>query len=296
MEIKNLDTERRNIKTMNLDTFSAFDICKTMNEEDQNIIQGINKSLAQITKVVQLAGETLTKQGRIIYLGAGTSGRLGLLDAVECPPTFGVAENLVKGLIAGGDKAFIKAVEGAEDSESLGIKDLKGEKITNKDLIIGIAASGRTPYVIGGLKYAKEIGAQTATIAITSNSEIAKYTNNAIEVQVGPEILTGSTRLKAGTAQKMILNMISTGAMILNGKTYQNLMVDVQQTNQKLIKRAINIVVEATNCPEQKAIEVLEQTKGSVKIAIVIILFNVDVETAKTLLEDAKGFINKINN
>lgn len=206
VDLTKLTTETRNKNTMNLDRMTSIEIAITMNKEDENVIKSIRDTLPKISEVIDMCAKALKGGGRIIYMGAGTSGRLGLLDAVECPPTFGVPSDLVLGLIAGGESAFIKAVEGAEDSKTLGVDDLKNINLTNKDVVIGLAASGRTPYVIHGLKYAREIGCKTAIVVCNKDSEMAKYSDVSIEVVVGPEVLTGSTRLKAGTAQKMVLN------------------------------------------------------------------------------------------
>ncbi len=290
-DIKTLDTEKRNSKSMNLSSMNAKEIVSIINSEDHLVAEAISKKLEDISNVVEMAAKTISEGGRIIYLGAGTSGRLGVLDAVECPPTFGVDPGLFVGLIAGGENAFVKAIEGAEDSKEGAVKDLKDINFSNKDLLIGIAASGRTPYVIGGIEYAKEIGAKTVSLATTSNSKIGELVDQKIEIVLGAEVLTGSTRMKSGSAQKMVLNMISTGAMILNGKVYQNLMVDVMQTNKKLEIRARNIVVEATGCSEQKAKEMLEVADNSVKLAIVMIINDCSKEEAKDHLEKNKGFI-----
>lgn len=293
VDFKNIATEQRNENTFNIDTLNAYEIVKTINEEDHRVARGIAKELSSISNCVEYAGKTLSNGGRIVYIGAGTSGRLGVLDAVECPPTYGVDANTVIGLIAGGDAAFMKAQEGAEDSEQLAVEDLTKIQLSANDYLIGIAASGRTPYVIGGLQYAQSIGCRTASIAITYNSEIAQYADDPIEVEVGPEVITGSTRMKAGSAQKMILNTISTGAMILNGYVYQNLMVDVQQTNLKLVERAKNIVMQATDCTYEKAEEALKQAQGHAKTAIVMILTNVSATEAQEKLKAAKGFVSQ---
>lgn len=294
VDLTKIDTEKQNLETINLDEMNALEIVKTMNAEDEKITKAIKKEEKDISKVVEIGGETLKNNGRIIYIGAGTSGRLGILDAVECPPTFGVDYNQVIGLIAGGDTAFIKAVEGAEDEKELAIKDLEKINLSHKDFVIGIAASGRTPYVIGGLEQAKEKGAKTASLAITKNSEIAKFADFKIEVDVGAEVLTGSTRLKAGTCQKMILNMISTGSMVMNGKVYQNLMVDVQQTNKKLVERARSIVIKATDCSYEVAQKKLEEADGNAKTAIMMILGNLDKEVAQKMLIQENGFIKNV--
>ncbi len=289
IDLSNIQTERRNKNTMEIDTFSSFQIAEVINIEDMNVASSINNELKEISDVIYSSSEAIKNGGRIIYIGAGTSGRLGVLDAVECPPTFGVSPDLVVGLIAGGEEAFVCAVEGAEDSEELCVSDLKNINLSNLDIVIGIAASGRTPYVIGGLKYANEIGATTASIAITKKAEISKYAKHSIEVSVGPEVVTGSTRLKAGTAQKMILNMISTGSMILNGKVYQNLMVDVMQNNEKLKVRAQNIVMEATGCTREEATSYLESANGNSKTAILMYLKQVNYTEACDLLEKNQG-------
>ena len=231
IDLSHMTTETRNKNTMELSKMTSLEIISEMNREDENVPKAIHKVLPVIAEVVDWCVEALSQGGRIFYMGAGTSGRLGVLDAAECPPTFGVSPDMVVGLIAGGEKAFIKAIEGAEDSVELGEKDLRYHNLTSNDVVIGIAASGRTPYVIGGLRYANSIGCNTASISCNVGSEIGKIAKKKIEVVVGPEVLTGSTRLKAGTAQKLILNMISTASMVGIGKCYENLMVDVMQTN-----------------------------------------------------------------
>ena len=287
--LEGLSTETRNLETMNLDEMTSLEIVEAMNKEDAKVPLVISKLLPKIANVVDIAANTLKNKGRIFYIGAGTSGRLGVVDASECPPTFNASPNDIIGLIAGGEKAFIKAIEGAEDSENLGKEDLINKNFSKNDICIGLAASGRTPYVIGGLKYAKSIGAKTVSISCNNNSKISKISDIAIEAIVGPEILTGSTRLKAGTAQKLILNMISTGAMIRTGKSYQNLMVDLQMTNKKLETRAINIIKEATGVDENEAKEFIKKSNGSVKVAIVMILANCNYEEAKNKLEKSDG-------
>ena len=238
LNLTGMTTEKRNPRTMQLDTMSELEIVTTMNEEDARVPLAIAKKLPQIAQAAHWAAEAFEQGGRLFYMGAGTSGRLGVLDAAECPPTFGVAPGMVVGLIAGGEQAFLKAVEGAEDDRALGQSDLEAYGLNAKDVVIGIAASGRTPYVLGGLAYARSVGCRTAAIACNTGSEIGRAADLAIEVEVGPEVLTGSTRLKSGTAQKLILNMISTASMVRTGKVYQNLMVDVMQNNEKLHTRA----------------------------------------------------------
>jgi len=262
-----------------------------MNQEDEKAVKAVEEVLPQIATAIEWATDSLKAGGRIIYIGAGTSGRLGVLDAVECPPTFGVSRELVVGLIAGGDKAFVAAVEGAEDSESLGIEDLKALSLTPNDVVVGIAASGRTPYVSAALSYAKSIGCRTVSIACNEGSLIGTHADLAIEPVVGPEVLTGSTRLKAGTAQKMILNMISTGAMVGIGKAYQNLMVDVVQSNEKLRSRAENILMAATEITRDEARRLLDEAGGSVKLAITMKRTGVGPEEAKKNLMESRGHI-----
>jgi len=293
LDLSKLATEQRNPDTLNLDEMSPGEIVNAMNREDENVVKAVNEVLPEIAKAIELATESLKSGGRLIYIGAGTSGRLGVLDAAECPPTFGVSDQMVVGLIAGGKEAFLKAIEGAEDSHTLCQQELEAIKLSDKDTVVGLAASGRTPYVIYGLRYANSIGANTIAIACNKDSEISKEAKVAIEPVVGPEVLTGSTRLKSGTAQKMILNMISTGSMIGIGKVYKNLMVDVQQTNEKLIVRAQNITMEATGCSREEAEEALRQADGSVKLAVVMILKNCSVEEAQKSLEESQGKVRE---
>lgn len=294
MELSRLITEKRNTKSTDIDIMSSREFVKIMNEEDSNVIRAVNENLDIVAEIIDAVANSFNDGGRLIYVGAGTSGRLGLLDAVECPPTFGVPSEMVVGLIAGGDSAFIKAVEGAEDSMLFGGDDLRDIKLSDKDIVVGLAASGRTPYVISALNYANSIGATTASVSCNSNSEISKLSKFAVELIVGPEVLTGSTRLKAGSAQKMVLNMISTGAMIKIGKVYQNLMVDVMQTNKKLQQRAINIIMESTNCSREKALEALKETSGDVKLSIAMILLGCSLEEAKDMLHKNNGRIRTL--
>ena len=291
LNLKGMTTERRNPRTMQLDTMSELEIVTAMNDEDARVPLAIAKKLPEIAQAARWAVEAFEQGGRLFYMGAGTSGRLGVLDAAECPPTFGVDPGMVVGLIAGGEKAFIKAVEGAEDSRELGRQDLESHHLTQKDFVIGIAASGRTPYVLGGLAYAKELGCRTAAIACNPGSAIGKAADLAIEVEVGPEVLTGSTRLKSGTAQKLILNMISTASMVRMGKAYQNLMVDVMQTNEKLHTRAENIVMDATGAERAEARSAIDAAGGSVKCAITMLLANCSAQEAKSRLEAAGGHV-----
>ncbi|PHD68704.1 N-acetylmuramic acid 6-phosphate etherase [Bacillus toyonensis] len=291
--LENLSTEHRNEKTTNLDEMSIKEVLQSMNEEDRTVALAVEKEIEHIEKVVQTVIKSFEEEGRLIYIGAGTSGRLGILDAVECPPTFGTDDKMVQGFIAGGLKAFTKAVEGAEDREELAEEDLKSIGLNEKDTVIGIAASGRTPYVIGGLKYAHSVGASTASISCNKNAEISKYAKLNVEVETGAEILTGSTRLKAGTAQKLVLNMISTASMIGVGKVYKNLMVDVQSTNEKLVERSKRIIVEATGVSYEVAAVYYEKANRNVKVAIVMVLLQCEYGEALEKLKEAKGFVKK---
>ncbi|WP_422142837.1 N-acetylmuramic acid 6-phosphate etherase [Miniphocaeibacter sp.] len=293
MDISNLDTEKRNKNSENLDTLNSLEIVSLMNKEDENIPKAIAKVLPTIAKLVDAVIETFNKGGRLIYIGAGTSGRLGILDASECVPTFGVSKEMVVGLIAGGRKAIVDAVEGAEDNREMGIKDLKDIDFSKKDILVGLSASGRTPYVVSALEYAKGIGAVTGSISCNSNSEMASIADYGIDISPGPEILSGSTRLKSGTAQKMVLNMISTASMIGIGKAYKNLMVDVQPTNEKLIERSKRIIMEATDSNYEHAEEFFEKSGRNVKVAIVMILTNSSKDDAIKRLKETNGFISK---
>ena len=293
LNLKNMSTETRNQNTMNLDTMTPLEVVTVMNSEDAKVPEAIKPALPNIAQCVTWAIESIENGGRIIYMGAGTSGRLGVLDAVECPPTFGVAPEVVVGLIAGGEKAFVKAVEGAEDSRQLGHDDLVNINLEKRDIVIGIAASGRTPYVLGGLAYAQEVGCHTVGISCNPGSAVGAAAELAIEVVPGPEVLTGSTRLKSGTCQKLILNMISTATMVGAGKAYQNLMVDVMQTNEKLVVRAQNIVMEATGCDRETAKEKIGLAGGNAKTAITMILADCDAEEAKARLAKAKGHVRE---
>ncbi|AYU54422.1 N-acetylmuramic acid 6-phosphate etherase [Staphylococcus debuckii] len=291
MDIRKLTTEQRNEKTMHLDELSTEEFVSVMNEEDRRVPQAIEKEKQVIAQVIDKVIEAFKKGGRLFYIGAGTSGRLGVLDAAECVPTFGVSRDEVIGLIAGGSKAMTEAIEGAEDNSQIAEVDLKEHVLTADDVVVGLAASGRTPYVIGGLNYAQSIGATTAAIACVKGSQIGKLADYAIEVEVGPEILTGSTRLKSGTAQKLILNMISTGAMVGIGKVYENLMVDVKPTNNKLRQRALNMIAEIVEVSEAESEQLFRHARGNVKAAIVMGLHNISFSEATQRLEKADGFI-----
>lgn len=293
LNLDKMTTETRNPNTMELDVMSPLEVVTAMNREDAKVPEAIKPVLPQIAQVVEWAIQAVEAGGRVFYMGAGTSGRLGVLDAAECPPTFGVSDDVIIGLIAGGDKAFLKAVEGAEDSRELGREDLESRNLSKNDLVIGIAASGRTPYVLGALDYAKKVGCHTAAISCNAGCAIGQAAEVAVEAVVGPEVLTGSTRLKAGTAQKLILNMISTATMVGVGKAYQNLMVDVMQTNEKLFRRAEKIVTEATGVSQEEARKNIDLAGGSAKTAITMILAGCGAEEAKARLEKARGHVRE---
>ncbi len=292
MDLNKMMTETRNPDTMTLDQMSALELVTVMNREDHKVPEAIALALPQIASTVEVVEQAFRKGGRLFYLGAGTSGRLGVLDASECPPTFGVDSSMVVGLIAGGDRALRFPIEGAEDDRSLGKQDLMDHNLVPSDVVIGIAASGRTPYVLGALDYAHSIGCKTAAIACNLHSAIGQAADIAIEVSVGPEVLTGSTRLKAGSAQKMILNMITTGAMVRMGKAYQNLMVDVVQSNEKLRTRAENIVMAATDVSREQARRTIDEANGKVKLAITMILTGKDAASAQALLDQSGGSVH----
>ena len=287
--LSTLITEQRNPNSMHVDSLSALEIVQLMNEEDKQVPLAIEKCLPQIAQAVECIVAAFQQGGRLVYIGAGTSGRLGVLDASECPPTFGVSPEMVKGIIAGGERALRHPIEGAEDSKAQAVVDLQTIHFSSKDVLVGIAASGRTPYVIGALEYAKSLGSVTASIASNPNSAMANIVDIAIDTVVGPEVLTGSSRLKSGTAQKLVLNMLTTASMILMGKCYQNLMVDVQASNEKLKARAIRIVTQATDCDKALAEETLKQADQNAKLAIMMILSGLDRAQAEALLEKHQG-------
>ena len=287
--LSTLITEQRNPNSMHVDSLSALEIVQLMNEEDKQVPLAIEKCLPQIAQAVERIVAAFQQGGRLVYIGAGTSGRLGVLDASECPPTFGVSPEMVKGIIAGGERALRHPIEGAEDSKAQAVVDLQTIQLSSKDVLVGIAASGRTPYVIGALEYAKSLGSVTVSIASNLNSAMANIVDIAIDTVVGPEVLTGSSRLKSGTAQKLVLNMLTTASMILMGKCYQNLMVDVQASNEKLKARAIRIVMQATDCDKALAEETLKLADQNAKLAIMMILSGLDRAQAEALLEKHQG-------
>ena len=290
--LKTLETmlsEQRNPNTLHIDALSSLEIVTLLNHEDKQVAFAVEKNLPQIAQAVEHIVAAFQAGGRLVYMGAGTSGRLGVLDASECPPTFGVPSSMVVGLIAGGETALRNAVEGAEDNREAGEQDLRHIHFSRKDVLVGIAASGRTPYVIGGLQYAKQLGATTVSLVSNPNAVMSDIADIAITTAVGPEALTGSSRLKSGTAQKMVLNMLTTAAMIRLGKCYQNLMVDVQATNQKLKARAIRIVMQATDCDQTAAEQTLYITNGNAKLAIMMLLSGLDKDQAEAVLTQNKG-------
>lgn len=289
MTLATLGTETANERTRNLDTMSVRELLAVMNDEDRKVALVVATALPAIEQAVDAIVAARRQQGRLIYLGAGTSGRIGLLDAVECPPTFGTEPTEVVGLLAGGDQAFVKAVEGAEDNARLGRDDLVALGLTARDVVVGLAASGRTPYVIGGLQYARSIGAATVSVSCNAPAEISAHADIVIELATGPEVLTGSTRLKAGTAQKMVCNMLSTASMVRTGKVFGNLMVDVKPTNKKLVDRAERIVSAAAGVDQQVAAEAIAAADGHAKTAVVMLLANCDQVAAERRLAESSG-------
>ncbi|MGR5367764.1 N-acetylmuramic acid 6-phosphate etherase [Photobacterium damselae] len=291
IDLSQLVTESRNQASHAIDTLSTLDMVTVINQEDQKVALAVEKTLPEVALAVDAIADAFMVGGRLIYMGAGTSGRLGILDASECPPTYGSNPNQVVGLIAGGHKAILKAVENAEDNQELAEQDLQNLGLTENDVVVGIAASGRTPYVIGGMKYAHSVGAQVVAVSCNPQSEMTKIADIAITPVVGAEVVTGSSRMKAGTAQKLVLNMLTTGAMIRTGKVFGNLMVDVEATNAKLIQRQTNIVMQATDCDVAQAEEALSACDRHCKTAILMILAGLDAEQAKKQLANHNGFI-----
>ncbi len=294
VELQKIATEQRNPNTMNIDTLSTLDMVKLINREDHRVADAVGEVTDKIAQAVDVIAEKLAAGGRLIYCGAGTSGRLGILDAVECPPTYSTDPETVQALMAGGYGAIFKAVEGAEDSKELGVEDMKNIHFSQKDVLVGIAASGRTPYVRGCMEYAKQLGAPTVAVTCCPGSELDQFADIGIAPAPGPEVVTGSTRMKSGTAQKMVLNMLSTGAMIKLGKVYGNLMVDVKPSNEKLIRRCVTIVCSAAECTEAEATKALEECDYRPKVAIVMVLRGVNADTACAMLQKAEGRIAKV--
>lgn len=293
IKISTLTTEQRNPLSHKIDQLSTREILEIINDEDRKVAEAVKKAHPQIESAIDSVYQSLRNGGRLYYIGAGTSGRLGIIDASECPPTFSTSPDLVQAIIAGGEQAILVAVEGAEDEADQGANDLKENGFNSSDIVIGITASGRTPYVVGALKYAQQIGATSIALSCNHDAVVSKYADHKIEVIVGPEVLTGSTRMKAATAHKMILNMISTTTMIKLGKVYENLMVDVHASNQKLIERSRSIVMMITKATYQEASEILDKTNQEVKPAIVMIEAQVSFEVAKQVIDKADGFVRK---
>ena len=291
VELQKIATEQRNINTMNIDALSTLEMVQLINREDHKVAEAVGLVTDRIAQAVDVIADRLGKGGRLIYCGAGTSGRLGILDAVECPPTYSTDPEMVQGLIAGGYSAIFKAVEGAEDSKELGMQDMIRISFSDADVLVGVAASGRTPYVLGCMEYARELGAATIAVTCCPGSILDTFADIGIAPAPGPEVVTGSTRMKSGTAQKMVLNMLSTGAMIKLGKVYGNLMVDVKPSNEKLIRRCVTIVCTATDCDEATAVAALESCDYRPKTAIVMVLCGVTAQEARTMLEKAGGRI-----
>ncbi|MFT7009769.1 MAG: N-acetylmuramic acid 6-phosphate etherase [Colwellia sp.] len=292
-ELKTITTEGQNPATLDIDTLDVIGVLEKINNEDQKVANIVKHIIPEIAKAVDKIVEAFANGGRLIYIGAGTSGRLGVLDAVECPPTFSVSDKQVLGIIAGGNKAIKKAVEGAEDNKSLAIEDLKSAQLTAKDVLVGIAASGRTPYVLSAMNYGKTMGATVVGLSCSYNKKFAQANDINLCAVVGAEALTGSTRMKSGTAQKLILNMLTTASMIRSGKTYRNLMIDVRASNEKLYARAVRIVMQATECDYQCAKSALDMADNSTKLATFMVLTGLDLATAKTALLQNKGFLRK---
>ena len=292
VNIKKITTETRNPNTLDIDRVSTVEIVKKINNEDKTVAYAVEKAIPEIAKCVDMVYETFMNDGRLIYMGAGTSGRIGLVDAVECKPTYGVSPEMVQCLMAGGMSAMVQAVEGAEDSRTMAVEDLKRINLTNKDIVIGIAASGRTPYVLGGVEYARSIGAKTASISTSQNTILSSMVDCPIEAVTGAEPITGSTRMKSGTAQKMICNIISTSAMVKMGKVYGNLMIDVQATNEKLVARAVSILKEITGLDDNDAKKAYDKY-GSVKKAMLGVLAGIEPDEVNKILDKHKGNIHE---
>ncbi|MEQ5113181.1 N-acetylmuramic acid 6-phosphate etherase [Providencia vermicola] len=291
IDLSKMVTESRNSASTHIDQLPTLQMLQVINNEDKQVPLAVEKVLPEIAQLVDKVADAFLNGGRLVYSGAGTSGRLGILDASECPPTYGTPHEQVIGLIAGGHQAIFRAVENAEDKPELGEQDLKNIQFNEKDVLVGIAASGRTPYVLGALAYASSVGATTAAISCNPNSPIANAADIAITPIVGPEVVTGSSRMKAGTAQKLVLNMITTGAMIRIGKVFGNLMVDVEATNAKLIERQTKIVMEATDCDRTTAENALQQCDRHCKTAILMVLSGLNADEARQLLTNNNGFI-----
>ncbi|EGT2204637.1 N-acetylmuramic acid 6-phosphate etherase [Clostridioides difficile] len=291
--LENLVTEGRNKNTLQIDKEDTLGIIELINNEDKTVAYAVEEQKESIAKAVNIIVDRMKQGGRLFYIGAGTSGRIGILDATECPPTYGVDFELVQAIIAGGNQAIFKAVEGAEDDKELGKQDIIDRGVTSKDVICGIAASGRTPYVIGAMEYAKELGCAVLSITMNPNSEMSKKADLPINIIVGAEVIMGSTRMKSGTAQKMVCNMLTTASMVKMGKVYSNLMIDVKTSNEKLVERAKRIIMIATNVEYDVAEKFLEEADNSVKLAIFMIKSGLDKDSAKNILDRQEGYISE---
>ena len=289
MKLDTLLTEQRNPASAGIDRMSTAELLRVMNAEDRKVAVAVEAALPRIGEALDRVAAAMRNGARLFYTGAGTSGRLGVLDASECPPTFNVPPDLVTGFLAGGDGALRRSVEGAEDSPEQGADDLEAYGFQHGDVLVGIAASGRTPYVVGAMRRARALGGTVISLACTSGAEVSKHADIAIEILCGPEVITGSTRMKAGTATKLVLNMLSTGAMIKLGHVYGNLMVNVQQTNEKLRDRARRIVEQALEIAPEESRQLLAKASGEVKTAIAMHLLGVDAATARERLQGANG-------
>ena len=294
VELQKIATEQRNPNTTHIDTLSTLEMVRLINQEDQKVALAVAQVAPEIARAIDVITRQLSQGGRLFYAGCGTSGRLGILDAVECPPTYSTDPELVQAIIAGGYPAIFRAVEGAEDDFDLGRQDLQERGFASQDVLVGLAASGRTPYVLGAMSYARELGAAVIAVTCCPGSEVDRMADIGIAPTPGPEVITGSTRMKSGTAQKMVLNMLSTGTMIKLGKVYGNLMVDVKPSNEKLIRRCVTIVREAVGCEEDQAVSALEACGYRPKVAIVMLLKKIDAEQARELLEQAQGRIARV--
>ena len=294
VELQKIATEQRNPNTTHIDTLSTLEMVRLINQEDQKVALAVAQVAPEIARAIDVLTRQLSQGGRLFYAGCGTSGRLGILDAVECPPTYSTDPELVQAIIAGGYPAIFRAVEGAEDDFDLGRRDLQERGFASQDVLVGLAASGRTPYVLGAMGYARELGAAVIAVTCCPGSEVDRMADIGIAPTPGPEVITGSTRMKSGTAQKMVLNMLSTGTMIKLGKVYGNLMVDVKPSNEKLIRRCVTIVREAVGCEEDQAVSALEACGYRPKVAIVMLLKKIDAEQARELLEQAQGRIARV--
>ena len=293
--LSHLQTEQRNPRSMHIDRMNTLEMVRVINQEDQLVAAAVEAELEHVAAAVDVISQKLHEGGRLIYIGAGTSGRLGVLDASECPPTYGVDPGMVVGLIAGGPSAVTQAIEGAEDKPELGVEDLKSIHFSSRDVLVGIAASGRTPYAIGAMDYAHSLGAPVIAVVCCANSEMSRHADITIAPTPGPEVVTGSSRMKSGTAQKMVLNMLSTASMIKLGKVYENLMVDLKPTNEKLVQRAVRIVCSATGAGEDAARSALNECGMHCKTAIVMLLMGMNADQAREALRHADGRIASVS-